>query len=91
VGGREVVVEFGLCEIKLDLIESFKRRSKVNEDEVALVTELREEGGLNWTIRGSALENLEHSDGVGCDALAINFSGCVPGFPIEAEELVKQA
>ena len=46
---------------------------------------------LDGCIGGSALESLERSDGVGGDALAIDFSGCAPGFPIEAEELVEQA
>ena len=53
--------------------------------------ELRVEGGSNGGTRACALEHFEAVQGVGGDSLTVRFSGCVPGFPIEAEELVEQA
>jgi hypothetical protein len=40
----EVVVEFGLRQVKLDLIERFEGFPEVDQDQVAFVAELRIEG-----------------------------------------------
>ncbi len=47
----EEVVELGLGEIELDLVECFERVAEVDQDQVALVAELGEESGPNGRVR----------------------------------------
>jgi hypothetical protein len=90
VDGCEVVVEFCLGEIEFDLVESFQRVAKVNQDEVALVAKLREESRPDRSVGIRAFKTFEHLDCVGGDAVTISFRRCAPRFPFEAEELVEE-
>ena len=56
VGSREVVRELGLGQVELDLVEGGEGVAEMDEDEVALVADLREEGGLGGGAGGFALK-----------------------------------
>ena len=72
VGGREEVVEVGLGEGEFDLVEGFKGVAEVDEDQVAFVAELGEEGGADGGVRGGCVPELgERGDGFGGDACCV--------------------
>src|ERR1035441_10026793 len=89
--GGEVVVEPGLREVELDLIQGFKRVAEVNEDQVALVAQLREKRGANGEFGIGSFEYLERPCGLGGGALAVGYRSGPPGFPVEVEELMEEA
>ena len=91
VGRRKVIVQFGLGEAELDLVEGFEGVAEVNEDEVALVAELGEESRADGGVGAGAFEGLKRRDGLGGDAVAVGGRGGAPCLPVEAEELVEQA
>ncbi len=91
MGGGEVIVEFGLRKIELDLVEGFERVAEVNQNQITFVAELGEEGRLNGGAGFGALEILESIGGVGGDFLAFAVRAGPPGFPVEAEKLMEEA
>ena len=58
VRGVEEVVELGLRKIELDLIQRFERVAEVDQDQVALVAQLREESGVDWAHRRRSRSRL---------------------------------
>ena len=78
--------------MKLDAMEIFNGVAQMDEHEVALVAEEREEDGLmgfGFVIGGSDGDFFKLGDGRGGDALVLGGGKCAPGFPVEAEELMK--
>ena len=61
----EEIVERGLCERELDLIESFERFAEVNQHQIALVAELRIERRAQGRVGRGALERTQRGDRLG--------------------------
>ena len=92
VDGREEVVELGLGEIEFDLVEGFEGVAEVDEDQVALVAELGEEGGAGWGRRRPCVRGLCSASTAWAAMRSRSACGSgAPGFPVEAEELVEEA
>jgi len=91
VGGGEEVVEAGLGERELDLVQVLKRIAEVNEDEVTLVAELGVEGGVGGGIGGGGFKLPEESGGFGNNLVLLAGGAGAPGLPVEAEELMEEA
>jgi hypothetical protein len=50
------VEEGSLRQVQFDLIQRFKRLTKVHQDEIALVTELRKQGAAHWGVGVGTLQ-----------------------------------
>ena len=90
VGWSEVAVQFGLGEVEFNLVEGFKRVAEVDQDQVALVSELGKESGLCGGIGVFSFQFQERGSALGGDAVAVDLRGGAPGLPVETEELVEQ-
>ncbi len=90
VRGREEVVKLRLREREFDLVQRRERVAEVHDDQVALVAELRVDGGMNLALR-IALQRLQRCDGFARHTLALAGRAGPPGFPVEAKELMQDA
>ena len=86
----EEAVEVGLRQLQFHLVERFKRVAEVNENQVALVAELREERRVDLSVRGP-LERAKGGDRFGGYPLAFAVRAGPPRLPVETEKLMQRA
>ena len=82
------VVERGLRQVQLDLVQRFERVAEVDEDQIALVAQFRERVRSAPAHRDWLAPVRSACVGLGGDPFAVRGGGA-PRLPVEAEELVQ--